>query len=145
MRGNDLTYAIIGAAMEVHRRLGPWHPERVYQRALFSVLTGQGLTVLSQPRVTLTWDGTVLAVYRPDLVVRREGETVLVEIKAEPSITEAHLKQVRAYLAAWRGPARGLVLNFGQPRLAWKQVRKPRSALPRAPSFHSQEEEEEEG
>jgi len=38
----SLTYTIIGAAMEIHRRLGPWHPERVYHRALKAPLDAAG-------------------------------------------------------------------------------------------------------
>jgi len=125
---NSLTYEVVGAAMEVHRRLGPWHPERVYQRALRAALERGGLRVLAEPRVFLKDDhGEVLAVYRPDLVVRRDGLALLVELKAEPTLTEAHLRQVKAYLSAWRGKAQGLVLNFGSPRLAWKKVWRGRS------------------
>ena len=120
---NNLTYDVIGAAMEVHRRLGPWHPERVYQRALKAALERKGLRVLVEPKVALLDEnGAALAVYRPDLVVRRDGLAVLVELKAEPALTEAHLRQVKAYLSAWRGRASGLLLNFGEPRLSWKKV-----------------------
>jgi len=125
MRDDDksLTYTIIGAAMEIHRRLGPWHLERVYHRALKAALERQGLRVLSEPKVVLQdEDGTPLAVYRPDLVVRQDGQAVLVELKAEPALTDAHLRQVKAYLSAWRGRAEGLVVNFGSPRLGWKKV-----------------------
>ena len=127
-RNHSLSYEVVGAAMEVHRRLGPWHPERVYQRALKAALERKGLRVLAEPKVVLQdEDGTALAVYRPDLVVRRDGHVLLVELKTEPALTEAHLRQVKAYLSAWRGKAQGLVLNFGGPRLAWKKVRRERS------------------
>ena len=123
MEHRSLIYDIIGAAIEVHRRLGPWHHERVYQRALRAALERGGLRVLAEPRVFLKDEhGEVLAVYRPDLVVRRDGLAVLVELKAEAALTEAHLRQVKAYLSAWRGRASGLLLNFGEPRLAWKKV-----------------------
>jgi len=123
MEQRSLTYEVVGAAMDVHRRLGPWHPERVYQRALKAALERQGLRVLAEPRVMLQdEDGSVLAVYRPDLVVRQDGFVLLVELKAETALTEAHVRQVKAYLSAWRGQAQGLVLNFGEPRLAWKKV-----------------------
>ena len=126
-----LTYTIIGAAMEVHRRLGPWHLERVYQRALKAALERKGLQVLAEPKVVLSdKDGTPLAIYRPDLLVRQNGqvphqgsgEAVLVELKAEPALTDAHVRQMKAYLSAWRGQAEGLVVNFGSPRLRWKKV-----------------------
>ena len=133
MRDDDksLTYTIIGAAMEIHRRLGPWHLERVYHRALKAALERRGLRVLSEPKVVLQdEDGTPLAVYRPDLVVRQNGQdlrrgsgqALLVELKAEPALTDVHVRQVKAYLSAWRGRAEGLVVNFGSPRLGWKKV-----------------------
>ena len=127
MFNNDknLPYTIIGAAMEVYRRLGPWHLERVYQRALKAALERKGLRVLAEPKVVLLdEDGTALAVYLPDLVVRQDRKVVLVELKAEPALTDAHVRQVKAYLSAWRGQAEGLVVNFGSQRLIWKKVRK---------------------
>jgi len=118
-----LTYTIIGAAMEIHRRLGPWHPERVYHRALKAALERKGLRVLAEPKVVLLdEDGAALAVYRPDLVVRQDRKVVLVELKADPALTDAHVRQMKAYLSAWRGQAEGLVVNFGSPRLGWKKV-----------------------
>ena len=123
-----LTYTIIGEAMEIHRRLGPWHPERVYHRALKAALERKGLRVLAEPKVTLLdEDGVPLVVYRPDLVVRRNGApALLVELKAEPALTDAHVRQLKAYLSAWRGRAEGLLVNFGKARLTWKKVKKER-------------------
>ena len=123
----DLPYTIVGAAMEVHRRLGPWHAEKVYQRALQAALERKGLGVRPEMPLRLQdEDGVVLAIYRPDLVVRRGRETVVVELKAEPALTDAHVRQLKAYLSAWRGQAEGLLVNFGEARLTWKKVRKER-------------------
>ncbi len=122
----SLTYVIIGAAMEVHRRLGQWHAEKVYQRALQAALEREGLGVRPEmPLYLRDEDGATLAVYRPDLVVRRGKETVVVELKAEPALTDAHVRQMKAYLSAWRGRAEGLLVNFGGTRLTWKKARKP--------------------
>jgi len=126
-RPKRLTYDIIGAAIQVHRTLGPDHPERVYHLALHQALLRAGLDVISQPRVSLTdRHGTLLALYRPDLLVRRDGDAVLVELKAEPRLDETHRRQVRAYLSAWRGHTVGLLINFGAPRLEWEKVFRPR-------------------
>ena len=123
----NLPYVIIGAAMEIHRRLGHWHAEIVYQRALQAALDRQGLGVRPEMPLRLQdKDGVVLAIYRPDLVVRRGRETVVVELKAVPALTDAHVRQLKAYLNAWRGRAEGLLVNFGEARLTWKKVRKER-------------------
>lgn len=126
MENKNLTYDIVGAAIAIHKRLGRWHAEHVYKWALRAALIRQGLDVLADPSIVLKdVDGTALAVYRPDLVVRSESNgryAVLVELEAVDALTDAHLKQVKAYLTAWQGQASGLLLNFGAPRLEWKKV-----------------------
>ena len=126
MENKSLAYDIVGAAIAIHKRLGRWHAEHVYKWALRAALIREGFEVLAEPKVVLKdVDGTALAVYRPDLVVFRGGNddyAVLVELKAVDALTDAHLRQVKAYLTAWQGRASGLLLNFGTPRLEWKKV-----------------------
>lgn len=115
---HDLTYAVIGAAMEVHRQLGPGFLEAIYQRALVHELTLQTIAIEQQRALPIHYKGLLLGEYRADLVVDHK---LIVELKAVASINAAHLAQARHYLAA-TGLRLALVLNFGAPSLQHKRV-----------------------
>lgn len=69
---NHITYKIIGAAIEVHNKLGPAHPEEIYQRALEVKLPEAGLSFEAQKPVEVLLDGTALGLYcYPSLSVIR--------------------------------------------------------------------------
>ena len=124
-RGNtrDTVRVISSAAVDLFHRLGPWHPKEVYRRALKETLLRQGLRTLVAPRVALRdeWD-TTLAVYHPDLVVKDDGKAIIVGITLGQEMPPEAIRQVRAWLSAWRGPALGMLLHFGEQRLTWKIV-----------------------
>ncbi len=74
------TYAIIGAAMEVHKELGPGFLEAVYQEALEREFLEQEIPFKSQPTVQIVYKGRPLSKkYQPDFICFNE---VIVEIKA---------------------------------------------------------------
>ncbi|MCU0510666.1 MAG: GxxExxY protein [Anaerolineae bacterium] len=117
--GNQLTYRIIGAAMEVHNDLGPGYKEEVYERALASRLRELEIPASSQHAVDVESEGHILATFYLDLFV---AETVVVEIKAFPHLlTNDELGQVINYLKATQAPV-GLLLNFGRRRLDYRRV-----------------------
>jgi len=117
--GNDLTYRIIGAAMQVHNRLGPGYKEEVYERALAAELTSGDVPVESQFRVDVWDNGALVAVFYLDLFVAR---TVVVEVKAfSHQLTNDELAQVINYLKATDAPV-GLLLNFGRRSLEKRRV-----------------------
>jgi GxxExxY protein len=105
---------IIGAAITVHRALGPGLFESVYDRCLEYELHKQGLTMARQVALPLIYDGlSIPCAYRADFVVQNE---VLIEIKAVDRLLPVHDTQVLTYLRL-SGVRQGLLLNFNVPRL----------------------------
>jgi GxxExxY protein len=112
------TAAIIGAAIEVHRTLGPGYLERVYHDALEIELAAVGVPFESEVGIPIRYKGIRLAAhYRVDLVCHGE---VLVELKAQQSVGNVEAAQLINYLTACRLPI-GLLLNFGESELRIKR------------------------
>jgi GxxExxY protein len=109
----DLSKNIIGAALEVHRELGPGFLENIYEEALKVDLNEHGLHFESQKEIEIEYLGVVVGTHRLDLVV--EGK-IIVELKAVNEIADVHLAQLRSYLKA-TGLKVGLLLNFAKPTL----------------------------
>ena len=105
---------VIGAAVEVHRRLGPGLLESTYQRCLSRELELRGVRFECEVRVPIQYKGLVLQTgYRIDLVV--EGE-VVIEIKAVAAIDPIHKAQILTYLKLLDLRV-GLLINFNVGRL----------------------------
>jgi GxxExxY protein len=104
-----LTEQIIGAAIEVHRAIGPGLLESTYEECLDRELRESGLVVSRQLVVPLTYKGKPLAsTYRLDLIV---DNRVIVEVKAVEKLARVHLAQMLSYLQH-TGLRVGLILNF---------------------------------
>ena len=109
MRVNDLTYAINGAAIEVHRMLGPGLLESAYEECLAREMTLRGILFRRQHPLPVVYKSVRLECgYRLDFLV---ANTVPVEIKAVEAIAPVHIAQLLTYLQVgdWRV---GLLLNF---------------------------------
>jgi GxxExxY protein len=115
---HELTEKIIGAAIEVHRRLGPGFLESIYEKALIIELCKRGLKVDSQKELTIAYDGIEIGRHVLDLVV--DG-TIIVELKAIKNIDDVHFAIVRSYLRAI-GQKHALILNFAKVVLEIKRV-----------------------
>jgi GxxExxY protein len=113
-----LTERIIGAAIEVHRRLGPGFLESVYEKALIIELRKRGLAVQDQVEIVVTYDGVEVGRHRLDLLVE---DTIIAELKAIKNLEDVHFAVVRAYLKA-AGKHHGLLLNFAKVTLEIKRV-----------------------
>jgi GxxExxY protein len=112
------TYAMIGAAMEVHRTLGPGFLEAVYQEALEAEFLARGIPSVRESDIPIIYKGKVLKThYRPDFVCYEE---VIVELKAISSTSEIEEAQIINYLKASGLPV-GLLLNFGTPSLQYRR------------------------
>jgi len=112
--GAELTGKIIGAAIEVHRVLGPGLLESAYQKCLAHELRLRGLYVESEVPVPLTYKGLDLGCsYRLDLLVERQA---VVELKAMESILPVHRAQLITYLKLTHCQV-GLLINFNVPVL----------------------------
>jgi GxxExxY protein len=106
---NELTYKIIGAAMEVHKELGPGLLESVYEKCMIHLLKEEGLHVFSQQKVPLKFKGIVLDCdLRFDLLVE---EAIIVEIKAIDCLQPIHGAQLLTYLRLLDKP-KGILINF---------------------------------
>ncbi len=115
----DEVFAIVGAAMEVHRELGPGFLEAVYQEALEIEL--QSRNIPFRPQVVLPVQykgGTLTKEYLADLVCYGQ---VVAEVKAIERLSGREEAQILNYLKATGLPV-GLLLNFGaHPKMEWKR------------------------
>ncbi len=106
---NQLTERIIGAAIEVHRELGPGLLESAYQRALAHELRLRGINFEEQQLCAIRYKDLLIEdAYRLDFIV--EG-LVVVELKTVESLSDSHEAQVLTYLK-FTGCHLGLLLNF---------------------------------
>lgn len=111
---NRLTHAIIGAAIEVHKNLGPGLLESAYEACLVFELTDRGFHVEPQKPLPLVYKKVMLDCgYRLDLLV--EGK-IIVEIKAVDTILPVHEAQLLSYLKLTKCKA-GLLINFNVQKL----------------------------
>jgi len=114
----DITYRIIGAAMAVHRRIGPGQKEAVYQRALEAEFEKVELAFEAQKNLEVYDEGRLVGYYIPDFII--EGK-VIVEIKAFATLHVKYLGQVITYLNH-TGLQIGLLINFGERSLRRRRV-----------------------
>ena len=114
----ELSYAIVGAAMEVHRILGPGFLEAVYQAALAHELTLRGIRFEQFKCLPVTYKQVLIGNYEADFVV--EGKIIL-EIKAVSVLHPKHVAQAHHYLAA-TGLRLAILLNFGAGSLEHQRV-----------------------
>jgi len=116
---DPLTYAIIGAAMEVHRQMGRGFLEPAYQEAMGLEMTGRQIPFQREVQLTIRYKGQPLrCTYRADFIC---FENVIVEIKALGQITGVERAQLINYLRA-TGFRVGLILNFGAESLQYERV-----------------------
>jgi GxxExxY protein len=111
--GDALTEQIIGAAIEVHRILGPGLLESIYEEALCIELQLRGIAVERQVAIDVHYKGQVIKGQRVDLLV---AGAVIVELKSVAKLPDVATAQVMSYLKA-TGLKRALLMNFGSPRL----------------------------
>ena len=108
-----LTEQIIAAAIEVHRHLGPGLLESIYEEALCIELELRSIPFARQAEVDVFYKGRVIKGQRVDILVAKE---VVVELKSLSKLPEVATAQTLSYLKA-TGLHRGLLINFGMPRL----------------------------
>jgi len=110
---DSLAHGVIGAALEVHRLLGPGFLESVYEEALCVELQLRSIPFARQPAVTLKDKGQTVGQGRLDLLI---GETLVIELKAVDGLAPIHTAQLLSYLRA-TGHKLGLLINFNVPYL----------------------------
>ena len=110
---DELTEKIIGAAIEVHKHLGPGLLESIYEAAFEYELGLRGIKVERQVAVDVQYKDLVIKGQRLDCLVESE---VVVELKSLAKVPEFATTQILSYLKATR-LKRGLIMNFGEKRL----------------------------
>jgi GxxExxY protein len=118
---NSLTERIIGAAVAVHRELGPGLLETPYEACLSYELLDRAIAFERQKPLPLTYRGVRMDCgYRVDLLVEK---AVIVEVKSIERLQPVHLAQLRSYLRL-SGCKVGLLLNFNVKWLAAKGIKR---------------------
>jgi GxxExxY protein len=111
---NDVSKEVIGAAIEVHRHLGPGLLESTYMPCLLHELQARRLEYVAQRLVPVRYKSLPLdASYRIDLIVEN---LIIVELKSVERLLPVHGSQVLTYLHLTNCPA-GLLINFNVPKL----------------------------
>ena len=108
-----LAHQVIGAAIEVHRQLGPGLLEGVYEKALCIEFDLRAIAFRSQSGVGITYKGRPVGRGKLDLLV---GDRLIVELKAVEKLAPIHLAQMISYLRM-TNRALGLLINFNVPVL----------------------------
>jgi GxxExxY protein len=105
---NELTSAVIGAAIAVHRQLGPGYLDAVYEEALCIELEARGIRFGRQVPVSLEYRGRPVGEMRLDIVIEHK---LIVELKAVDALAPIHSAQLISYLRA-TGRKLGILINF---------------------------------
>ncbi len=110
---DELTEKVIGAAIEVHKILGPGLLESIYEEAFCHELLLRQIPYARQVAITMTYNGLGIKGQILDLIVNNE---IVVELKSQTKVPEVVSAQILSYLRA-ANLRRGLVINFGLTRL----------------------------
>ena len=116
----DEVYAVIGAAIEVHRELGPGFLESIYQEAMEIELKAKDIPFVAQQPIAVQYKGVTLKKqFFADLVC---FEQIIVEIKALAHLSGTEQAQLLNYLKGTGFPI-GILINFGSHgKLEWKRL-----------------------
>ncbi len=118
----ELTGKIIGAAMEVHNRLGPGFQELIYQRALAIELPIHDLSFHREFEMPIYYREQPIGTRRVDFLIDNK---ISVELKALTKLEDVHLAQAINYLEAYNLEV-GLLINFGTQRLQFHRLENKR-------------------
>jgi GxxExxY protein len=112
---NEISSKVIGAAIDVHKQLGPGLLESVYQKCMEIELKERGLQVKAEVPLHVTYKGHEISddAFRIDLLIE---DAIVVELKSVEEIRPVHKKQVLTYLRL-AGKQLGLLINFNESLL----------------------------
>ena len=116
----ELSYATVGAAMEVHQQLGSGFLESVYHTALAYELSLRNIPFESRKPLPVLYKGQPVGQYEADIVV---DQMIILELKSVSAISPAHIAQAHHYLAA-TGLRLAIIINFGSNSLEKRRVAK---------------------
>lgn len=114
----DLSYQVVGMAMQVHRQLGYGFLEKVYENALMVLLKRAGIQAAQQTPLKVMFEGVVVGDYFADILVDNK---IILELKSCESVTPTHRAQVLNYLKATKLEL-GFIFNFGKKSLEHERL-----------------------
>jgi len=114
----ELSFKIIGCAIEVHKALGPGFPESVYERAFEIELKKQGLVFERQKRFRVSYEGESVGDFRADFVIENR---VILELKAVSEMPAVFKRQLHSYLQVAKHRL-GILINFGKEKLESERI-----------------------
>lgn len=118
MEHEELAGKIMGAAIRVHRELGPGYLESIYEEALCIELAAIGLKFSRQIPVEIQYRGRCVGAHRLDLLVE---DAVIVELEAVLALQDIYFATVRSYLRA-AGKSVGLIIDFAAVTVQTKRI-----------------------
>lgn len=113
----QLTEKLIGAAMAVHRELGPGLDEKIYENALCIELAELGISFTQQQQYPVHYRGRFVGKLVTDLIV---DDSVILELKVADTIHQTHVAQLLSYLAITNLKV-GLIFNFKSASLSFQR------------------------
>jgi GxxExxY protein len=114
----DLSYKIIGLAMEVHRKLGYGFLEKVYENSLMILFRREKISAVQQAPIDVRFEGEIVGNYVADILV---NEKIILELKCIELITNVHRAQALNYLKA-TGKQLAIIINFAKVRLEYERL-----------------------
>ena len=114
----DLSYKIIGLAMQVHNKLGHGFLEKVYENALMVLFRREGIQSKQQAPITVCFEDEVVGDYYADILVEEE---IILELKSSEGIIDAYRAQTLNYLKATKLRL-AIILNFGKEKLEYERI-----------------------
>lgn len=114
----ELSYKIIGLAMEVHSKLGYGFLEKVYENAMMLLFKREVINARKEAPIKVYFEGEVVGEYFVDILVE---DKIILEIKALDKIIDAHIAQTLNYLKA-TGSQLAIILNFGKKKLKYEGI-----------------------
>jgi GxxExxY protein len=114
----DLSYKIVGLAMQAHNELGFGFLEKVYENALMVLFEENGIHAVQQFPIPVRFHGRIVGDYFADILV---DKSIILELKAQDRIAEIHKAQALHYLRATEFRL-ALLINFGKHRLEYERL-----------------------
>lgn len=114
----DLSYKIIGLAMQVHNELGFGFLEKVYENALMVLFQENGIPAAQKVPIPVTYHGRLVGEYFADILV---DNSIILELKTIERIAEIHKAQTLNYLKA-TSLRLAMLINFGKLRMEYERL-----------------------
>lgn len=114
----DLSYKVVGFAMQVYNELGYGFLEKVYEKALMILLRRERIPAKQQAGVPVYFQEEVVGDYYADILV---DEKIILELKSVEKIVDAHRAQALNYLKA-TSLKLAIIINFGKEKLEFERL-----------------------